>query len=157
MAAHDVVAETNPGYCAVVLANFVFAYNKQSTARAPLVFAYIALPIALSEELSATFEGCNSRTGLLAWLERSPQVSYQLAFRIKPSRDICISAVRFSCLSNTLLLDESGGLSLCKATPPSNRAVSSATAALARARLLGTWLATAGSPRTVFQSLGVLP
>lgn len=157
MIAHDVVASTNSGYCATVLANFVHCYCKSSATSTPLVLSYLALPIVLSEELTSTFEGCNSRTGLLAWLERSPQIYYRLASRITPCREICTAAIRFSCLSKTLRLDEVGGLSPYKTTPPDAGKIFSVKAPLERARMLGTWFASCGSARTVFESLGVKP
>jgi hypothetical protein len=38
-------------------------------------------PIALSEDLAPSFDGCNKNTGLLVWLSRSPNVCWQSSRR----------------------------------------------------------------------------
>ena len=66
--AHDMYGETNPA----------FRSTRSPTSRT----LTCQLPVALSGDLAAAFGGTNKNTGLLEWLERSPQVQVGLANRL---------------------------------------------------------------------------
>ena len=114
--AHDIHAETNSAFCAAVLAQFCEAHYQHLERKPAVVSAYLVLPIALSEDLAATFEGCNKSTGLLVWLERSPRVLPSLSRRVNAtlaarplglsglaaSRDSYASKMRVLSLRRTL-------------------------------------------------------
>ena len=155
--ARDVFAETNPAVCCAVFAQFCSAYQQaQSAARYPTsALIYLIVPIAISEDLASTFEGCNKDTGLAVWLSRSPNVTVDLAKKVNLTLEISTAAIRFGCIAGTLRLTADGDLeSLLKRMPA---AVSGGVAAgpLKRARLLGIWMAAMGSPRAVLEALGV--
>lgn len=156
--AHDVFAETNPAFCASVLAEFTAAYMSLNVAGPQLPSCYIALPIALSGNLAVTFEGTNRNTGLLEWLTRSPQVQVGLATRINASLGIVTEAVRFGCFTHMLALDENGRLLLgARKMKKSalNRLHDEPALAIKHAERLGYWFAMAGSTRTTFDMMGL--
>ncbi|PJI70505.1 hypothetical protein CSW00_28510 [Pseudomonas asiatica] len=43
--AHDIYAETNPGYCAALLATFVEAYRSRNDVNPDISLCYAALPL----------------------------------------------------------------------------------------------------------------
>ncbi|WP_233866514.1 three component ABC system middle component [Paraburkholderia adhaesiva] len=156
-AARDVFAETNPAYCVSILTQFCKAYAQgRAVGRAPTVaIVYLALPIALSEDLAPTFDGCNKSTGLLAWLNRSPSVLEDLAKRTNATLDMTTAAIRFGCLTGMLRLTHEGELVSSLEKLPASVSGGVARASLKRAKLLGAWFATMGSPRAVLEALGV--
>ena len=110
--ARDVFAETNPAFCCVVFAQFCLAYQQVQLAERPPTAAliYLVLPIAISEDLAPTFEGCNKDTGLAVWLSRNPKVVADLAKKVNLTLEITTAAVRFGCVTGTLCLTGYGGV-----------------------------------------------
>ncbi|MBK8257627.1 MAG: hypothetical protein IPK82_33775 [Polyangiaceae bacterium] len=157
-AAHDIFAETNPAFCAYALVGFTAAFLSVNAGGPELPVAYLSLPIALSGDLAGAFSGTNKNTGLLEWLERSPQIQIGLAERMNRSLSIVTEAVRFGCFSRVLTVTDGARLLLGK-----RKAKKSATTALSdgpaqslrRAERLGYWFAAAGSTKTVFDMMGL--
>ena len=156
-AARDVFAETNPAFCCVVLAQFCLAYQQARSEESPPTAAltYLVLPIAISEDLAPTFEGCNIGTGLAVWLNRSPTVVAELAKKVNLTLEITTVAIRFGCITGTLRLTGDGDVESVLKKFPASVTGGVAGAALKRARLFGAWAATIGSPRAVLEALGV--
>ncbi|HEX9948130.1 MAG TPA: three component ABC system middle component [Allosphingosinicella sp.] len=156
--AHDVYAETNPAFGAAALVEFAKAYLAACPDGAETPVAYLALPIALSTELADAFDKTNKNTGLLEWLERSPQVQIGLAHRVNASLDIVTDAIRFACFTRVIAIGEGARLQL-----GDRKLKASAIAALGdepaqaikRAARLGHWFAAAGSTRSVFDIMGL--
>lgn len=155
--ARDVFAETNPAFCCVVLAQFCIAYQKAQLAERPPTAAltYLVVPIAISEDLAPTFEGCNIDTGLAVWLNRSPKVVAELAKKVNLTLDITTAAIRFGCITGTLRLTSEGNVEAALRKFPASVTGGIAGAALKRARLFGAWAATMGSSRAVLEAFGV--
>jgi hypothetical protein len=156
--AHDVFAETNPAFCAYVLATFTEAFVTLNAGGPDLSSCYVALPVALSGDLVDTFSGTNRNTGLLEWLHRSPQVQVGLASRVNASMNIATEAVRFGCFSQLLVLNEDGcirpGTQKVKKSVV-NKLSDESAHALKRAERIGYWFAMAGSTRTIFDMTGL--
>ncbi|MFN3725972.1 MAG: three component ABC system middle component [Allosphingosinicella sp.] len=156
--AHDLYAETNPAFCTYALAEFLKAFVEVDETGAELPLAYLALPIALSEDLAGSFEGTNKKTGLLEWLERTPQMSVGLAQRVNASLEIVTPAVRYGCFADVLVLGADGRMRPgAKAVKPTaiTKLDSISAGAIRRAGRLGTWFAMAGSTRNIFGILGL--
>ncbi|RVU29547.1 three component ABC system middle component [Neptunomonas marina] len=156
--AHDVYAETNPAFCTYAVLNYVKAYLSINDSGPELPTIYLALPIAISGDLAALFEGTNKNTGLLEWLERSPQVQVGLADRINSSVEIVTESVRFSCFVNAIKIGDDARLRLGPQKPKGitlNNLDKDSVNAIRRAERLGFWFAMAGSTRNVFDSMGL--
>lgn len=156
--AYDVLAETNPAFCASALAAFTLAYVSLNDAGPELPACYVALPVALSADFAPTFHGTNRNTGLLEWLTRSPQVQIGLAARINASMSIVTEAVRFGCFTYVLALREDGRI--CPGTgkvkqSALNKLHDEPALAIKHAERLGYWFAMAGSTRTTFDMMGL--
>lgn len=155
--AHDVFAETNPAFCCVVLAQFCLAYQQTKPAERPPTAAlvYLVLPIAVSEDLAPTFEGCNKDTGLAVWLNRNPKVPVDLSKKVNLTLEITTVAIRFGCMTGMLRLTGDGDVESSLRKFPASVMAGVASAALKRARLFGAWAAAMGSTRSVLEALGV--
>lgn len=153
--AHDVYAEINPAFCAVVLADFCEAHYKQGRKAPALVTAYAVLPITLSEELADTFDGTNKNTGLLVWLYRNPTLLTGLSVRINDTLQVTTDAIRFGCTARILRLNHDGSLLSMHKKFPKSLNDGTPNRVFKRAALLGNWFAGTGSARAVIEALGV--
>ena len=156
--AHDIYAETNPAFCAAAIVEFTRAYVLARPEGPEAPVAYLALPVALSGELAATSERTNKKTGLLEWLERSPEVQIGLAERVNASLDIVSDAIRFGCFTRLIAIGRGARLMLGdqKLKPSAMNALGEEPGQLIRrAGRLGHWFAAAGSTRSVFDILGL--
>jgi len=156
--AHDVFSETNPAFCAYALVWFTAAFLTVNDHGPELPVAYLSLPVALSGDLGGSFGGSNKNTGLLEWLERSPQIQIGLGERVNGCLGIVTEAIRFGCFSRVLMVDDRARLRLGqrKAKKSALNTLSEASAhSLKRAERLGYWFAAAGSTKTVFDMMGV--
>lgn len=156
--AHDIFAETNPAFCAYALAGFTRTYLTLNDDGPEVPSCYVALPIALSGDLAVTFNGTNRRTGLLEWLNRSPQVQIKLAARVNASMSIVTEAIRFGCFSHILVMNEDGKIRLGPQSIKKSvlgELGDEPTRAIRHAERLGYWFAMAGSPRTPFNMMGL--
>jgi hypothetical protein len=156
--AHDIFSETNPAFCTHALSAFTSAYLSLNAEGPEVLAAYLALPVALSGDLGRAFDGTNKNTGLLAWLERQPQVQVGLSDLLNSSMEIVTEAIRFGCFSRVLFLAPDGRLRLGarKVNKSAVTALSDAPGqAIKRAERLGFWFASAGSTRIVFDMMGL--
>jgi hypothetical protein len=158
--AYDLFAETNPAFCAYGLLGFCRKFIEEAEKRPSFALSYIALPIALSDDLGVTFDETTARTGLLSWLNRYPEVRADLGERLDASKDIVSGALRFGLSANALVLESDGTLNLGARKPvqaPADKLPLNARRALRRAERLGTWMGNAGSAATIFSAFGVTP
>lgn len=156
--AHDIFAETNPAYCACLLATFVRAYRTRSGSVPDITLCYAALPLALSGDLAPTFERTNRKTGLLEWLHRSPVIQIRLADRVNGSLDIVTEAIRFACFSNLLAITAEGKVAPGASSLPKHlklQLMQDTWNIFDNIDRLGHWFAMAGSTRTVFNLMGL--
>lgn len=156
--AYDVYAETNPAFCAAALVEFTKAYMSDRPEGPETPVVYLALPVALSGELATAFDKTNKNTGLLEWLERSPQVQVGLAERVNASLDIVTDAIRCGCFMRVLAIGVGARLKLGsqKLKPSAISALGDEPGqAIKRAGRLGHWFAAAGSTRSVFDIMGL--
>lgn len=153
----DVFAETNPAFYCAVFSQFCSFYKQEQSLQRPpeMPLVYLIVPLAISEDLASTFEGCNKDTGLPVWLNRSPKITTDLAKKVNSTLELTTAAMRFGCLAGLLRITPDGYLESAKKTLPATVSGGVASAALKRARLLGIWMSTMGSSRAVLESLGV--
>jgi hypothetical protein len=158
--AYDLFAETNPAFVTFGLVGFCRKYVAASGRSPELALAYLALPIALSDDLETSFEETAATTGLLSWLNRYPDVRLDLGSRLDASKDIVSSAVRFGIGARALSLVADGtiGLGARSLSPaPVANLPENPKRTVKRAERLGTWMGKAGSAGTIFSAFGVTP
>ncbi|RFP06416.1 hypothetical protein BGC31_14325 [Komagataeibacter xylinus] len=158
MIAYDLYAETNPAFGAYLLVSFVRGFARANAKGPELPVAYLALPLAISGDLGATFDRTNRKTGLQEWLERSPQIQVNLAERLNNSMDFVSGAVRLGCFSHTVRLTEEARLTVGTRGLKKDLTFglsSELSQAVRYADRLGYWCATAGSTKTIYDMLGL--
>lgn len=156
IATRDVFAETNPAFCGAVLAQFCSAYQLTRLGLPPATpLVYLVVPLAISEDLAPTFDGCNRETGFTLWMNRNPKITVDLAKKVNSTLEITTAAIRFGCIAGVFKLTPDGAVESTKTKLPAAVTTGVAGAALKRARLLGSWMAGMGSPRAVLEALGV--
>jgi len=156
MISRDVFAETNPAFYGAVFAQFCSAYQATRSGAVPAAaLVYLVVPLAISEDLAPTFDGCNRETGFTLWMGRNPKVSVDLAKKVNSTLEVTTAAIHFGCIAGILKLTPDGGIEGTRKTLPTVVTTGVASAALKRARLLGIWMAGMGSPRSVLEALGV--
>jgi len=156
--AHDIYSETNPAFCSFALVSFTTAYISVNNRGPEVLITYIALPIAMSGDFGSTFLGTNRNTGLLEWLERSPQVRVALAERMNASLEIVTEAIRFGCFLRVLKFEDEARISLGdrKIKKSLLQELSQEPAkVMRRAERLGYWFGSAGSTRAIFDMMGL--
>lgn len=156
ISARDVFAETNPAFCGAVLAQFCSAYQlTRSELPPPAALVYLVVPLAISEDLASTFDGCNRETGFTLWMNRNPRVTADVAKKVNATLEITTATLRFGCIAGLFKLTPDGEIESIRKTLPTAVTNGVSGAALKRARLLGVWMAGMGSARAVIEALGV--
>ncbi|MBA9068164.1 hypothetical protein FHR71_001905 [Methylobacterium sp. RAS18] len=158
--AYDLFAESNPAFGTFVLVGFIRKYEIASQRSPELALGYLALPLALSDDLETSFEETAATTGLLSWLIRYPDVCLDLGSRLDTAKTIVSAAVRFGVGSRALALGPDGTIGIgARRTPvaPISGLPDNPKRAVKRAERLGTWMGKAGSAGTIFSAFGVTP
>ncbi|WP_434056130.1 three component ABC system middle component [Roseibium sp.] len=159
MVAHDLYAETNPAFGTYAIVAFCREYQLASTRNPSIALLYLALPIAMSRDVERSFSETNAKTGLLAWLNRYPELRLNLGARLDASLDVVTASLRLGLMSNALELLEKGAIGLGSKPPikaPITRLPTEPKKAIKRAERLGRWMGKAGSPGSVFSAFGVI-
>lgn len=155
---HDVYAEMNPAYCSVLLYFFVDSYIRTGERPIDLPLIYIGLPILLSDDYHSSFTGTNKTTGLREWLNRSPDYDVNLHIRLNGSLEVVSEAIQFSCFSEYLVLNEKAELILGPKKLKKSifkKMDSSLLESVRYSEKLGSWFASAGSTKAVFDIMGL--
>lgn len=158
--AHDLFAETNPAFGVFTIVAFCRSFLERSENAPMVALLYLAVPIALSGDVQASFSGTNSRTGLLAWLNRYPEIHLGLGARLDASVPIVSASVKLGLASRALVLGENGIIGLGSNAPAkvhAERLPLEAKQVIKRAERLGTWMAEAGTAGSIFSAFGVAP
>ncbi|CAA2158497.1 hypothetical protein MBRA_03771 [Methylobacterium brachiatum] len=158
--AYDLFAETNPAFATFALVSFIRKYEVTSQRSPELALAYLALPLALSDDLETSFGETAATTGLLSWLVRYPDVRLDLGARLDTAKTIVTAALRFGVGSRALAFGPDGTIRLgTQRTPLSPIAClpGNPKRAVKRAERLGTWMGKAGSAGMIFSAFGVTP
>ena len=95
----------NPSFCAILLYSATFEYQKKAKNNSmPFPLLYLVLPIILHK---STRNRVNSRTNMVVWLQRNPDVLVGFADRTKNLIGFTNEAIEFLLfqgLSNTPLM-----------------------------------------------------
>lgn len=157
---HDLFAETNPAFGAFVAVTFCRSFQDSAGFAPHIGLLYLAMPIAFSGDTQASFSATNVTTGLLSWLKRFPAIQHQLGQRLDSSLPIVTASLRFGLSSRALAMDDDGGVGLGQDVPAkvhASRLPIGPKQAIKRAERLGTWMAAAGTPGSIFSAFGVTP
>lgn len=156
--AHDLYAETNPAFCTYAAFGFCREYCSVNPEGPTVSLLYLALPIAMSRDAERSFSETNKRTGLLAWVNRYPDVRLNLSTRLDASLGIVSASLRLGLISRVLALSDVAAINLGPRVPskaPVNRLPQEPKNVIRRAERLGYWMGEGGSAGSIFSALGV--
>ncbi|WP_306028839.1 three component ABC system middle component [Stappia sp. MMSF_3263] len=151
----------NPAFCAAMLHEFVKEYQKAKGQAAPYALLFCALSIALHSKTRRALPG-STVTSLYSWRERNPEVLVGFAERARLLRPVVQEALRFAIDRSALDFAEGGAvMSGAKPLVVAKRFEQGLTVdaceCIAAARLLGRWLAKAGTTSTILAAWGIKP
>ena len=158
--AHDLFAETNPAFGVFTLVGFCRSFWKESEKAPALALLYLAVPVAMSGDTQTSFSDTNSKTGLLAWLNRYPEIRLDLGARMDASLPIVSASVKLGLTSRALELGKDGVIGLGSNVPARThvgRLPLEPRQIIRRAERLGTWMSAAGTTGSIFSAFGVIP
>jgi O-antigen/teichoic acid export membrane protein len=158
--AHDLFAETNPAFGVFTIVGFCRSFWEASEMAPAIALLYLAVPIAMSGDTQTSFSETNSRTGLLAWLNRYPEIRLDLGPRLDASLSIVSASVKLGLATQALELGKSGVIGLGSSVPSKahvERLPPESKQVIRRAERLGTWMAGAGTAGSIFSAFGVTP
>jgi hypothetical protein len=158
--AHDLFAETNPAFGVFVIVGFCRSFREVSETAPAIALLYLAVPIAMSGDTQASFSETNSRTGLLAWLNRYPEIRLDLGARLDASLPIVSASVKLGLTTRALELGVGGVIGLGSQVPAKthvDRLPRDPKQVVRRAERLGAWMAGAGTIGSIFSAFGVMP
>lgn len=158
--AHDLFAETNPAFGVFTIVGFCRSFWEESEKAPAVALLYLAVPIAMSGDTNASFLDTNSRTGLLTWLNRFPEIRLNLGARLDASLPIVSASVKLGLASRALKLGKDGLIGLGSNVPAKvhvERLPTEPKQVIRRAERLGIWMARAGTAGSIFSAFGVAP
>jgi len=151
----------NPAFCAVVLSEFVKEFQKAKGSACPYALLFCVLPLSLHGKTRRVLPS-TTLTSLYSWRERNPEVLVGFAERARSLRPVVQEALRFALHRTALAFADDGGVVL-GARPLSvgkkfeDRITEDARDCVNTARMLGRWLAKAGTTSTIMAAWGVKP
>lgn len=151
----------NPAFCAIVLGEFVKEFQKAKGSACPYALLFCALPLSLHGKTRTALPS-TTLTSLYSWRERNPEVLVGFAERARSLRPVVQEALRFAIDRTALAFADDGGLVL-GAQPLTvgkkfeDGITADARECIATARMLGRWLAKAGTTSTIMAAWGVKP
>lgn len=147
----------NPGLLAAVTAAAASEYKRAAGEPMPWPLAYLVAPLVLHrgtrEALPRT-----TRTHLGNWVSQNPVIHAGIPARAQSLAEPVREGLRFGLRHGALEVDDRGRLTGDLAAPAKKVAVpGEADQIIAKAGLVGKWLAKIDQPATAFAVLGVAP
>jgi hypothetical protein len=151
----------NPAFCAIVLSEFVKEFQKAKGSACPYALLFCALPLSLHQKTRRALPS-TTLTSLYSWRERNPEMLVGFAERARSLRPVVQEALRFAIERTALAFADDGGLVLGAKPLIVGKKFEEAITEDARecvstARMLGRWLAKAGTTSTIMAAWGVKP
>lgn len=147
----------NPAFCGRILFNTVKTYNDITKKAFPFPLIYLVLPLILHKK---TRELINSRTKMLLWLQKYPEILIGFSERAKDLVLITNEAVELLLQSNLFNLTNKAELEISKGirtlskTKFTNDEIKDC---IKKSEHVAKWFATVGTVETIYASLGVRP
>lgn len=157
MRTHEVAFLFNPAFCGRVLYTTIKTYNEKTNRAFPFPLIYLVLPLVLHKE---TRNNINSRTSLLMWVQRYPQLLIDFPQRARELVPITNESMEFLFQTGKILLTPNGELEIS----PTTRTLSKTKfvddeilECIKKGEHVAKWFSAAGKVETVYIELGVKP
>ena len=159
----EVASLLNPAFCGRILLAAVENYRAEKHGGLPYPLAFLILPIILH---SATRQqiSARQRIPMHAWLQQHPELKIGFAERARSFVPVTNEAIAFMLQIGGIRIDEHGVIDVIQAGILKNHASHTVGAndtdvadCVAKAAIVGRWLARGGTPATIYASWGVRP
>lgn len=155
--AHEVAYLLNPAFCGRILYTTIKTYGEKTNRAFPFPLIYLVLPLVLHK---GTRSSINSRTQLLLWVQKYPQLLIDFPQRAKELIPITNESIEFLLQTGKIILTPNGELE----APASTRSLSKTkfvddevTECIKKSEHIAKWFAGAGKVETIYVELGVRP
>ena len=149
----------NPSFCAILLYSATFEYQKKAKNNSmPFPLLYLVLPIILHK---STRNRVNSRTNMVVWLQRNPDVLVGFADRTKNLIGFTNEAIEFLLFQGNCEIIN-GGLSIIKTVSKSKIVQYAAndqeiSECIQKAENVGRWFCNMHAVENTYTAWGVKP
>lgn len=157
MRTKEVAYLLNPAFCGRILYGTVKKYNEISNRLFPFPLIYLVLPLVLHKN---TRRAINSRTAMLVWIQKYPELLIGFAERASDLVEITNEAVELLLQSELLQLTNEAGLQVNKTKKAMSKTRfidAEIKECINKSEQVGKWFAMAGNMETIYISLGVRP
>ena len=157
MRTKEVAYLLNPAFCGRILYGTVKKYNEISNRLFPFPLIYLVLPLVLHKN---TRRAINSRTAMLVWIQKYPELLIGFAERASDLVEITNVAVELLLQSELLQLTNEAGLQVNKTKKAMSKTRfidAEIKECINKSEQVGKWFAMAGNMETIYISLGVRP
>ena len=150
----------NPAFCSTALTASIAGYTNIDTEGMPLRISFLVLPIILHKQTREILP-IKITTSLPAWIQENASAKILFYERAKSLTPYTKEAILFGLMNDMLEIQQNGKLQSkivdSKVVTLSHKLEEEAKECVSRARFVGRWLASAGSPQTVMALWGVCP
>lgn len=154
---HEVAYLLNPAFCGRMLYATIKTYSEKTNRALPFPLIYLVLPLVLHK---GTRVCINSRTQLLLWIQKYPQLLIDFPQRARELVPITNESVEFLMQTGKIVLTLNGELE----TPASTRSLSKTkfvdeevSECIKKSEHIAKWFAATGKVETIYIQLGVRP
>ncbi|HAA9139771.1 TPA: hypothetical protein LEN89_002612 [Listeria monocytogenes] len=154
---NEVAYLLNPAFCGRILYTTIKKYNEESKRSLPFPLVYLILPLILHK---VTREKISSRTKLLAWVHKNPELLIDFSDRANDLVKITNEAIELLLQTKTIVLTEEAGLEInntIRGLKKSKFTDDEISKCLNKSEHVAKWFASSGKVETIFISLGVRP
>ena len=147
----------NPAFCGRLIYNTVKKYGEVTHRAFPFPLIYLILPLLLHKH---TRELINSRTKMLIWLQRYPEITINFARRTKDLIQITNEAIEFLMQTEKIRLTNNGEVEIVitsKTISKSKFINDEIKECISKSEHVAKWFAGVGKVETIYVSLGVRP
>ena len=148
----------NPAFCCTVLAASIVGYSSVDDVGMPYPLTFMVLPIVLHKSTRESLPR-STRTSLAAWMQDNAEAKGRYAERLLSLKPHTREATRLGLLYGWVTLHQDWLVQTILGESDLTRILhkldDEANNCVSRAKLVGKWLALAGSPQTVMALWGV--
>ena len=157
MRSKEVAYLLNPAFCGRILYGTVKKYNEISNRSFPFPLIYLVLPLVLHKNTRTVI---NSRTAMLVWTQKYPELLIGFAERASDLVEITNEAIELLLQSELIQLTNEAGVQVNKAIKAMSKTRfvdDEIKECINKSEHVGKWFAMVGSMETIYISLGVRP
>ncbi len=148
----------NPAFCCATLAASIAGYSSVDDAGMPYPLTFMVLPIVLHKPTRESLPR-STRTSLAAWMQDNAEAKVLYVERVLSLKPHTREAIRFGLLYDWITLHQGWLVQTILGESDLTRILrkldDEAKDCVSRAKLVGKWLASAGSPQTVMALWGM--